>query len=79
MIPVGPLPQRLVHEQVARHAPHRLEHPLVGDPAPDELLLDHPLALALVALACSRRCRAVFFSTAFRPPSQSLMRPRAPW
>ncbi|MGN6760597.1 MAG: hypothetical protein ACTHJI_04610 [Leifsonia sp.] len=32
----------LVDEQVPRHASHRIEDPLILDPAADELLLDHP-------------------------------------
>jgi pimeloyl-ACP methyl ester carboxylesterase len=32
---------------MAGHAPHRGQHPLVGDPAPRELLVHHAPALAL--------------------------------
>jgi hypothetical protein len=35
--------QRILDKQVPRHRAHGLEYPLVGDPAGDQLLLDHPL------------------------------------
>ena len=37
-------PQLLRHEELARHARHRLEHRLVGDSPAAELALDHPFA-----------------------------------
>jgi hypothetical protein len=51
MIAVGAIAQRLVDEQMARHAPHHGEHALVGDLAAGELLLDHPRAGRLVRVA----------------------------
>ncbi len=86
VIPVGPIAQRLVHEYVARHPPHRIDHPRVGHPARDHLLLHHPLALAdearpLHLQVRARRHRPRFFlgfSTAFSAPSHSPIRPSAP-
>jgi hypothetical protein len=51
MIPVGAVAQRLFDEEVARHAPHRGEDALVGDPALHELVLDHPRAGRVVRVA----------------------------
>ncbi len=47
MIPVGALPKRLLDEEVARDPTHDGQHPLVRDPSSHELLVHHPLALAL--------------------------------
>src|SRR6266481_1591086 len=46
VVPVRPIAERLVHEHVARQPSHHLDHPRVSDPARDQLLLHHPLALA---------------------------------
>ena len=84
MIAVRPIAQRLVHEQVARHAPHRREHPRLRHPARHHLLLHHALALAREALRAPLSAsgatdhRGRFFSSALRPPSHSAMRPSAP-
>jgi hypothetical protein len=50
MIPVGPLPKRFVHEQVARYAAHRREHARLCHPARYHLLLHHALSIAGEAL-----------------------------
>jgi len=51
MIAVGPVAQRPLDEQMARHPAHRGHDPLVGDPALHELLLDHAGAGRLVSVA----------------------------
>jgi hypothetical protein len=50
MVPVRLIPERLFHEEMPRHPPHRREHPRLRHPAPGHLLLDHSLALAREAL-----------------------------
>ena len=42
---VAPAPLGLRHESLPGHGGHRLEHPLVSDPAPAKLALDHRRAL----------------------------------
>src|SRR5262249_44194927 len=53
VVAVGFRGERLGNELVARDAPHRLEHTLVADPAPDEDL-DHAIARASVRVALLR-------------------------
>src|SRR6266481_6062166 len=87
VVPVRPIAERLVHEHVARQPSHHLDHPRVSDPARDQLLLHHPLALAREPRRARLRLRAArhrlrfffFFSTAFSAPSHSVIRPSAPW
>jgi hypothetical protein len=45
VVTVGAVPERLLHESMARDPPHRVEDARVGDAAPGELLLDHALSL----------------------------------
>ena len=87
MIPVRPVSQRLVHEEVPRHAAHRLEHRRIHDAPLDQLLGHHAFPLSAVPLlagghrsrlAAPADHRGRFFSNELRPDSQSAIRPRAP-
>jgi len=89
VVSVGLVPQRLVHEQMARACPASPPAP-AGSAMPrfTNLLRDHAVALASeaparpAAAASGSRRRPItvarFFKRALRLPSQSAIRPRAP-